>query len=127
MYLSDIAVVCSSEESSDEFYKNVLGLRKIRSKVVPATLSKQIFNVDHKYKIIDYGNADIKFEVFLAGRDSLPDKKIYHICLEVEDREAFLNKCTAMDVQILKISKGDSCVIFIKDYDGNLFEIKGKN
>ena len=46
--------------------------------------------------------------------------------LDVNNMEAFLKKCEAMKVEIIKVTKGESVVIFIKDYDGNFFEIKEK-
>ena len=45
---------------------------------------------------------------------------------EVDKLEAFLKKCEAMKVEIIRVAKGDSIVIFLKDYDGHFFEIKEK-
>jgi hypothetical protein len=95
--------------------------------VVPASLSKSLFGINQEFTVIDFGNEQIKFEVFIASSEGVvPPRKLDHICLEVEDREAFLKKCKGMEFEVLQVPKGDSLVIFVKDRDGNLFEIKEK-
>lgn len=124
MLLKHVALVCSSEEKSDKFYENLLGLKKVSSKMIPSTLSKQIFNLDSELKIIDYAVDEIHFEVFISPQKVADDKKIEHICLEVDNLEVFLNKCNDMAVKILQIPKKKGFLTFISDTDGNLFEIK---
>ena len=124
MLLKHIAIECSSEKNSDNFYENILGLKKIRSKILPSALAKQIFGLDSEYKIIDYADDEIYFEVFITNQKISDDKKIEHVCLEVDDLKEFLHKCEGMAVNIRKIPKGKAFLTFISDYDGNLFEIK---
>lgn len=124
MLLKHVALVCSSEEKSDKFYESLLGLKKGSSKLIPSTLSKQIFNLDSELKIIDYAVDEIHFEVFINNQKVAEDKKIEHICLEVDDLESFLSNCNNMAVKILQIPKKKGFLTFISDYDGNLFEIK---
>ena len=50
--------------------------------------------------------------------------RIDHVCLAVDKLEAFLEKCRNMGVEIARVPKGDAVITFIKDYDGNLFELK---
>ena len=95
--------------------------------MIPSTLSKQIFNFDSELKIIDYAVDEIHFEIFISHQKIADDKKIEHICLEVDDLEVFLNQCREMGVKILQIPKEKGFLIFISDYDGNLFEIKTKS
>ncbi len=126
MLLKHVALVCSSEDHSDRFYEHLLGLKKMRSKLLPGTLSKQIFNVDSECKIIDYGKDDMHFEIFIMDQKISPLGKVEHVCLEVNDLDVFLDKCHDMAVKILQIPKGESILTFISDYDENLFEIKEK-
>ena len=92
MLLKHVALVCSSEEKSDKFYESLLGLKKVSSKMIPSTLSKQIFNLDSELKIIDYAVDEIHFEVFIDNQKVADDKKIEHICLEIDDLEAITTK-----------------------------------
>ena len=127
MRIGHIALVSSSEEKANRFYKDGLGLKELRSTVIPASLSKSLFGIDQEFKAIDFGNEQIKFEVFIVNHEAVfTSRKLDHICLEVEDREAFLEKCKGMGLKILQVPKGDFLVIFLKDEESNLFEIKEK-
>ena len=50
-----------------------------------------------------------------------------HLCLEVEDMEAFVDKCLASGLSVKQVPKGDSLLVFVEDYDKNLFEIKPRS
>jgi len=127
MRLQHIALVCSSENECDRFYQEVLGLKKMESKKLPSELSKQIFNIDKECKILNYGDHEIKFEIFISENGCSVDKTMEHVCLEVHDRNLFIQKCDRMNVEVLQIPRGEYKLVFIKDYNGNLFEIKEIN
>jgi catechol 2,3-dioxygenase-like lactoylglutathione lyase family enzyme len=124
MYFSHAGIVCTTEEKCDRFYQNVLGLEKQQSKCLPSDISKALFNLDEEYQLLYYGNQDLLFEIFLSSRPDYGENRIGHLCIEVDNLEQFLEKCAANHVEILKVPKGEKFVIFIKDYDGNLFETK---
>jgi catechol 2,3-dioxygenase-like lactoylglutathione lyase family enzyme len=124
MQLKHIALVSSTEEKADRFYKDVLGLKKINEKTIPATLSNEIFNVNAEIKIVNYTNDTVHFEIFISDRQHLETDRIDHICIEVDNLEAFLEMCRKMEIEIVQIPKGDAILTFVKDFDGNLFEIK---
>ncbi len=126
MQLNHVALFCASEEKSDLFYMHILGLEKAGTKQVPRALAKDIFDLDREYKIINYANKEIKFEIFIRESHTFPEKGVDHTCIEVENRESFLKRCAENGAEIRKIPKGDSFLVFIKDFDGNLFEIKEK-
>ena len=92
--------------------------------MLPKDLSKQLFKVDSEIQIINYGDDKLGFEIFIFDQKQGSASKIEHICLEVEDRHAFLEKCRSQEIEILQVPKGDGFVVFVQDYDGNLFEIK---
>lgn len=126
MVLKHVALVCGSKENSDKFYEQLLGLAKINTKILPRELSRQIFDLDSELEIINYADDTIHFEIFINGKESIDVKRIEHVCLEIEEIKAFIKKCRSMGVKILQIPKGDKLLVFIKDYDGNLFEIQAK-
>jgi catechol 2,3-dioxygenase-like lactoylglutathione lyase family enzyme len=127
MRLQHIALVCSSENECDRFYQEVLGLEKMESKKLPSELSNQIFKIDKECQILNYGSHEIKFEIFIAAKGCSEYKTMEHICIEVYDRNLFIQKCSKMNVEVLQIPRGESILVFIKDYDENLFEIKEIN
>ena len=123
MLLRHMALTCSSEKKSDRFYKNLLGLEKSEPKSLPVPLSKAIFNVDSELMMINYQGQQVHFEIFITGHSIIDGRQIEHVCLEVNDLQNFLKKCRDLDVEISQIPKGDRILTFIRDYDGNLFEI----
>jgi catechol 2,3-dioxygenase-like lactoylglutathione lyase family enzyme len=127
MQLKHIALVSSCEEKSDRFFQNLLGLQKASSKTIPSSLVNQIFNINADLKIINYANDNIVFEVFIDSKKRAEKNKIEHICIQVENLGSFLETCRSMKIEIIQVAKGDNFITFIKDDDGNLFEIKSQN
>jgi len=124
MQLKHVALVCSSEEKSDRFYSDLLGLQKVGSKTIPSTLVNQIFGIDSDLKIINYANDKLVFEVFIDNKKRAEKNKIEHVCIQVENLGSFLETCRSMKIEIIQVPRGDAFITFIKDDDGNLFEIK---
>lgn len=123
MKLNHFGLIASSEERADKFYIGLLGLEKSERKWVEADLAQRLFNINKQISYIKYFQENICFEIFI-----LPEMEIKpeprHLCLEVENLENFLSQCLALGVTVKRIAKGDKEVIFISDFDGQLFEIK---
>ena len=124
MQLKHIALTSSTEENADRLYHDVLGLRKINEKTIPASLSNEIFCVNAELKIVNYTNDAVHFEIFICDTRHIKTDTIGHVCLEVEDLEAFLERCRQNAIEVVQVPKGDARITFIKDVDGSLFEIK---
>lgn len=126
MMLNHVALTCSSEKKCDLFYKEVLGLDKVRSFMVPPDLVKNLFGLDDECKVMVYGNDRLKLEIFLAEGKKI-QKRFDHVCLEVKDKKALIKRCAKIDVEMVELPKGKNDIyLFIKDFDGNLFEVKEK-
>ena len=126
MILRHVALTCSSEENSDRFFKKLLGLEKSEPKILSGSLAKAIFNIEAELMMINYRSQKLHFEIFIAGDSEKSIKDIAHVCLEVQDLETLLKKCRHLDVEVYRIPKGERTLTFIRDYDGNLFELKQK-
>jgi catechol 2,3-dioxygenase-like lactoylglutathione lyase family enzyme len=124
MILRHVALTCSSEENSDRFYKNLLGLEKSEPKPLTRALSNAIFNVESELQMINYLDEYVHFEIFISSHSRRSVGQIEHVCLEVDDLQGFLKKCRNLGVEVSQIPKGDRTLTFIRDFDGNLFEIK---
>jgi len=122
--LRHAALTCSSEKNSDKFYKSLLGLKKSAPKTLPRALSKAIFGVDSELQIINYLDEYVHFEIFISSHSRNSVAQIEHVCLEMDDLRVFLKKCHNLGVKVSQIPKGDRTLTFIRDFDGNLFEIK---
>jgi catechol 2,3-dioxygenase-like lactoylglutathione lyase family enzyme len=124
MILRHIALTCSSEERSDKFYKNLLGLQKSDPKTIPPSLSKALFDINSELKIINYLDDFLHFEIFITRHNTSGIRRIEHVCLEVDDLAEFLEKCRTLQVKIIQVPRGEKLLTFVSDADGNLFEIK---
>jgi catechol 2,3-dioxygenase-like lactoylglutathione lyase family enzyme len=124
MRLRHVGLACSSEKNSDKFYRDLLRLEKSGPKILPRELVKAIFNLDDELQLINYMDTNVHFEIFIHSSNSNHAGLIEHSCLDVGDLESFLQKCRAMGVEISQIPKGEKILTFVRDYDGNLFEIK---
>ena len=124
MRLNHVALVCSSEENADDFYGGILALERMRTSVLPKDLARQIFGIDRECQMLLYGNGRFTAELFVA--EDLPggETSFEHVCLEVEDVEAFVVECEAGGVRVNRVLKGERLLTFVRDFDGNLFEIK---
>ncbi|OPX38579.1 MAG: hypothetical protein B1H13_11080 [Desulfobacteraceae bacterium 4484_190.3] len=110
MKLHHVAVVCSSLKNADRFYGEILGLQQI--------------DADLECQFILYENENFTIEVFIIPAAQQKITPIAHLCLEVDNKEKFAKNCQANGLVVKKIPRGNSLLIFVKDYDGNLFEIK---
>ena len=126
MILRHVALTSSSEEKSDKFYQALLGLKKSKPKTIPPALSKALFDINSELKIINYLDEHLHFEIFITSHNNSSVRRIEHVCLEVDDLAAFLEKCRTLQVKIVQVPREDKLLTFISDDDGNLFEIKGR-
>jgi len=126
MKLKHVGLVYRSEENADRFLGDVLGLKKSEPKTISRELSKAIFDKDRELTMVNYTDDPLQFEVFIDSRHSGETSPIEHVCLEVEDLPAFLERCRFESIAVSRIPRGDSFLTFVRDADNNLFEIKGK-
>jgi len=124
MKLHHVALSSRSRDNADRFYKDILKLEEIKTSRLTRDLSMDIFGLDLECELILYGNDDFAIEVFVADRLSPPRPSIAHICVQAQDREAFLDECRSVGLKVRLIPRGDWKICFVEDFDGNLFEIK---
>ncbi|MEW6265082.1 MAG: hypothetical protein AB1641_18555 [Thermodesulfobacteriota bacterium] len=124
MRLNHLALVFSSEEKSDRFFIELLGLAKLRSRLLTLDFGRRLFNLDREVKFVDYGREDLRFEVFIDPESGSRPDPLAHVCLEVNDRPSFLGRAEAMGLKVTQAAKGEAVVVFIEDSDGHFYEIK---
>jgi catechol 2,3-dioxygenase-like lactoylglutathione lyase family enzyme len=126
MKLEHCALTCFSAEEADRFFSGLLGLNKLRAFTIPGGLANDIFGESSDRDVVRYGNQDFDVEVFLLGKTSKEKLTFSHLCLQVEDREAFYEKAQQMNVEAKKIPRpdGNGYHLFVRDPTGNLYEIK---
>ena len=116
----------SSERNADLFFQELLGLTKAGPIALSAEFCMQVFGIERELHVINYRAEGIHCEVFIDPSYRATEPTVVHTCLEVDDQVEFLIKCTEKGLKVSRIPKGNSFVIFIADFDGNLYEIKAK-
>lgn len=119
-----MGLACRSEAQADRFFINVLGLAKSEPRILPRQIVEGIFGLAADLTMINYTGRGIRFEVFIDPNRQRSNDLIVHACLTVEDRDAFLSRCEDHDLNVIRVPKGETLLTFVRDYDGNLYEIK---
>ncbi len=126
MDLVHVALASGSEDRADGFFVGLLGLTKAGPKVVAADVCRAIFGIGRELTAIVYTGGSARFEVFICPDAPAPTERVEHVCIAVDNLPEFLGKCEQRQVPIIRVPKGGALITFIKDPDGNLFEIKAK-
>ena len=126
MDLIHIGLVCSDEEKACRFYGELLGGELTRRSKLSVDVAQNAFGLDDECEIICFCIDDMVFELFMTGWAEEAPRKISHICIEVENRDALLERAAEMGFAVREAPRGDSSIFFLADLDGNLFEVKDK-
>jgi catechol 2,3-dioxygenase-like lactoylglutathione lyase family enzyme len=123
MKILHVAIPCRRIENADLFYGRLLGLVRSEPRSVPRELTFTLFGLDQDLTMIYYTSDDMQFEVFV-GAFPPQAPQVNHVCLKVADLEAFLTACREIGAQVIRLAKGGKEVVFVRDLDGNAFEMK---
>jgi catechol 2,3-dioxygenase-like lactoylglutathione lyase family enzyme len=124
MILDHVGIVNKDEGSADHFYRDLLGLEKIRESSVSAELAEQLFSFRKEIKMLVYGKEELKVEIFIIPGFSLPSPPVPHFCLMVPDRPGLLEKAKGEGLKVIAAERGGRTVYFVEDFSGNRIELK---
>ena len=126
MKIEHIAVSSNSEEAADDFFMNLLELKKVRDFVVSEDLMDQFFDIKKAQRIIRYENEDLSVEAFITDDKNQALDRFTHTCLIVEDRIRLIERAKNLNFEVIQVPRknNDGFYLFLKDSYGNLFEIK---
>jgi catechol 2,3-dioxygenase-like lactoylglutathione lyase family enzyme len=124
MKLLHVGLTARSEKGSDRFFVELLGMEKREPKTLPASMAEAIFKVNADLKVVNYTGNHVHFEVFIGAPEKSGSRPVAHVCLGVNNLAVFLKKCRDLKVSVLQVPRGNSQLTFVKDDDGNTFEIK---
>jgi len=122
--LRHVGLVCRSVEKADGFYRDFLGLEKSGPKTLPAALAREFFGLDTDLAVLNYAGKGLHFEIFILEGDGPAAAPPAHVCIETGDLDGFLERCAVHEIPVIRARKGESWVTFVRDEDGNLFEVK---
>lgn len=122
MKLEHIALTISDPEEVKNFYKNILGMREVKAFVLEKSLAYDIFGLDEEASVFLLEKDNLSLEIFVKQETNR--QSLNHICLAVNDREILFRKAKQNDYECIRIERETYDLIFIKDKNGNIFEIK---
>ncbi|MHA1459604.1 MAG: VOC family protein [Promethearchaeota archaeon] len=126
MKIEHIAVSSNSVEEADEFFSDLLELKKERDFVVSEDLMEKFFNIKKAQRIIRYENEGLSVEAFITDDKNQALDRFTHTCLIVEDRIRLIERAKKLNFEVIQVPRknNDGFYLFLKDSYGNLFEIK---
>jgi len=124
MLLNHVGVVNKSREDALRFYRDFLGFDLTREVAVSKELSEQLFAVSQDIQMIVFERDGIKIEVFIHPECKQPYPNIRHIGLSLENFSEIIEKASGYGIELVIGKTTDKTVYFIRDFSGNLIEIK---
>lgn len=126
MVFHHIGIMNEDEEGALKFYCDILGLEKIKESVASPELARQLFSVDQEMKILVYGLEDLVVEIFIISEFRRPWPPASHICIQVPDVAALIEKAAAQGAKVISANRDGRTVSFIEDFSGNRIELKSR-
>lgn len=126
MLLNHIGVTNKSREDAIRFYGDFLGVDLSRETVVSQELSEQLFDISQNIPMLVFEKEGVKIEVFICPEYKKPSHAINHFGLLLENFSEIIEKASASGVELIVGKTKDKTVYFVKDFSGNLIEIKQK-
>ena len=123
MLLNHIGIINRNEDQALHFYRDFLGLEMTKEMLLAPELSDQLFSVSREVKLLVFEKKGIKVEVFISDFEpTRPD--FAHFGLFVDNLSEITEKARQSGVEVIVGSYKDKTVYFLKDFSGNLIEIK---
>ncbi len=123
MQLDHVGVINKSEEQALKFYRDFLGLEKTKETLLAPELSEQLFSLSKEIKVMVFEGEGIKIEVFIS--DFQPENPNFtHFSIMVDSLSEITERADRFNVDVIIGRHKDKTVCFIKDFSGNLIEVK---
>ena len=120
--LQHVALQNTNKKKTEIFFKKILGLQHIKTFTLTKEVTNEIFGINIDVQV--YNNGKTQFEIFITKNQK--DYGFEHTCIEINNKEEFIKRCKKYDIKLIFIKKGEKTLLFVKDFSGNLFEIKEK-
>lgn len=117
-----VALQYPNKEAARVFFTQILGLHQVKAFMVSAELSQKIFRKTEAVEAMVYGDSHCRFEVFIAP--VVEKTGFEHIGIELQDKQGFIQRCKTYGVDPWVVKKDGKELLFVKDFAGNLFEVK---
>ena len=122
--LNHVALQCNDKQKVGIFFTKILGLPIKKKFTLSREVSEDIFNIDESVDVEVYDKNETRFEIFITQTKG--EHGYEHVCIEIDNKKEFIDRCKKYELNPKIITKGGKNLLFVKDFSGNLFEIKEK-
>ena len=122
--IDHICIEVSSKKNCRVIFEEVLGLKPAYSFEIEKEFMARMFDVHNPCEAVVYQAGDTKIEVFIRPEMEKLGKRTTHLCLIMPDRERVLKSAEESGLTILHHPREGRPLYYIRDHDGNLYEIK---
>jgi catechol 2,3-dioxygenase-like lactoylglutathione lyase family enzyme len=119
-----IALQYSDRKKAEIFFTKILLIPLNKTFTLSKDLTDDIFNINEQVTVDVYSNKNAYFEIFITKFNK--KYSFEHTCIEVNNKEEFVERCKKYRIKPNFVKKGNKELLFIRDFSGNLFEIKEK-
>jgi len=126
MELNHVGITNKNEEQAIRFYQDFLGLEKTREILLPPELSEQLFSLSLEIKALVFEKPGLKVEVFISDFQHA-NPNFTHFGLMLDNFAEITEKAQRSHVELVLWKHKEKTVYFLKDFSGNLIEIKQKS
>ena len=125
MKLEHIALTINSHDEIINFYHNVLDMKTVKAFTLNSELANAIFNINMGVHVYLLKKGNLMLEVFVSPKKI--SHGFNHICISVSNRELFIQNAIKRKYEVIQIEREFNNLVFLKDKNGNAFEIKEIN
>ncbi|MCF6149925.1 MAG: VOC family protein [Candidatus Kuenenia sp.] len=126
MELNHVGIINNNESQALKFYRDFLGLENTREILLAPELSEQLFSLSEEIKVLVFEKPGIKLEVFLSDFQHA-NPNFIHFGMMIDSFPEIEEKAKRFNVDVIIGKHKEKTVYFLKDFSGNLIEIKQKS
>ena len=120
--IQHVALQYNNRKQAEIFFSKILGIPLTKTFTISKELSDKIFKIREETIVDVYSNEKAYFEIFITKTQI--NHGYEHIGIEINDKEEFLKRCKNNNIEPIFVEKGEKILLFVRDFAGNLFEIK---
>jgi len=122
--IDHVCIEVSSKERCREVFEEVLGLIQAYSFRIEKDVMERMFAIPNSCEAVVYQAGDTKIEVFIRPEMEKTGGRSSHLCLLSQDRQRVLKLAEEKGLVVLHHPRDGRPLYYIRDHDGNLYEIK---
>ncbi|HKK10343.1 MAG TPA: VOC family protein [Bacteroidales bacterium] len=117
------AIQIRTKSEVEDFYEKILGFECQYDFKLESPLTAKIFGRHQDVQVFNIKRDDVVLELFVDPEIEVHEAYT-HVCLKLNKRKEVIAKARKAGYEVIEVARNNGAVYFIKDYSGNMFEIK---